>query len=154
MRHPNLDHIHLHVSQTSNVISSCILVPWWHRVGFSATLTSYTKSEEGAIKRRLTSIARTKKGTRYPDCVLKGTTRAQGEIFQHSSTAGEILGHEQSRLQCFQVQPVACCDLSRFFLYDLEVYSIHSSKMVGKFFLSVELQPVISQTKPIHLKLH
>ena len=44
-------------------------------------------------------------------------------------------------------------DIFRFFSYSFEVYSIDSSQLVGDSPESLQLQPVISQTKPVHMQL-
>ena len=45
---------------------------------------------------------------------------------------GEISGHTRLRSECLQVEPVACSH-PPVFVYWIGVYSIHSSKMIGKF---------------------
>ena len=47
----------------------------------------------------------------------------------------ENFGHNQSKCQCFQVQPVTCCDLPPF-LYQFEVDSVDTSKMMDNFLKS------------------
>ena len=42
-----------------------------------------------------------------------------------------------------------CCDISSFYYY-IGAYSIDSSKMMGNFFQSLELQTVICETRPVH----
>ena len=40
------------------------------------------------------------------------------------SMFGELFGHNRSRSQCFQIQPVSCCDLPYFFIHSRHNLSV------------------------------
>ena len=68
-----------------------------------------------------------------------------------SSVSGMmILGHNRSRSQCFQVQPVPCVTYSGVSLVN-GVYSLDSSAMMGTFHEAFHFDFVISQAPSVHL---
>ena len=89
--------------------------------------------------------------------MLCGTKLSTCEAYGKSSTVlGHICGHNQSRSKCFQVPPWLPVDILWFFLFffwvpfsfvNLRCIPLNSSKMT----MTLDLQPVISQTQLVHL---
>jgi hypothetical protein len=69
-------------------------------------------------------------------------------VLCHAVVSGEISGHNRSRSECFQLQPGLDVDILWFSFYEVNVYSLDSSKMISNF------PKVVMNFNQLSLKLH